>query len=139
MKIKQLSVFVENKFGMASDIIEILSENNINISALSIADTSKYGVMRLIVDDTEKAQNILSENGIMVKTTNVIAVPMLNKPGELAVLLKIFKGAEVSVEYMYAFVTPEHNGAVLVLKTDNNQKALDALRQNGISPLNSEE
>ena len=94
MKIKQLSVFVENKFGMASDIIEILSENNINISALSIADTSKYGVMRLIVDDTEKAQNILSENGIMVKTTNVIAVPMLNKPGELAVLLKIFKGAE---------------------------------------------
>ncbi|MCQ2454649.1 MAG: acetolactate synthase [Clostridia bacterium] len=136
---KQLSIFVENKFGRAYSIIDTLSANNINISALSIADTSEYGIMRLIVDDCEKAKAILKENGIMVKITDVLAIPMGNTPGELSKLLKIFTDSMISVEYMYAFVSKKNDGAVLVTKTNDTENSISALKKMGISPLNHED
>ncbi len=127
MNIKQLSIFVENKFGRAKLIIDTLSENNINISALSIADSSEYGIMRLIVDNPERAKSLLEESGVMVKITDVIAVPMGNKPGELSKLLEILTDNRICIEYMYAFTDNSGNGAMLVIKTDNNELALKVL------------
>jgi len=139
MSVKQLSVFVENKCGRASAIINLLSENNINISALCVAESSEYGIMRLIVDNSEKAEKIVSASGVMAKITNVLAIPMGNKPGDLAKLLNIFNEAKISVQYMYAFVGQNGNNAVLVIKTDNNTLATEILGQKGISLLCDED
>lgn len=138
MNIKQLSIFVENKPGRAYAIAEALSENGINLSALSIADTSEYGIMRVIVDDPDKAKSILQESGVMVKITNVIAIPMDNNPGSLTKILKILTDADISVRYMYAFVNEHKGGAVLVTKTGNNDLAVAELEKFGISPLNED-
>ncbi len=139
MFIKQVSIFVENKSGAASDVLDILSSNNINIRALSIADTSEYGIMRLITDDPDRAKSVLKENGIMVKRTRVVAVPLDDKPGGLLEILHILKGAGISVEYMYAFVGKNHGKAVVVVKTDNIEKTSDVLIANGVSPLATDE
>lgn len=138
MNIKQLSIFVENKPGRAYAIAEALSENGINLSALSIADTSEYGIMRVIVDDPDKAKSILQKSGVMVKITNVIAIPMDNNPGSLTKILKILTDADIPVRYMYAFVNEHKGGAVLVTKTGNNDLAVAELEKFGISPLNED-
>ena len=138
MNIKQLSIFVENKPGRAYAIAEALSENNINLSALSIADTSEYGIMRVIVDDPDKAKAILQQSGVMVKITNVIAIPMDNSPGSLTKILKILTDADISVRYMYAFVNEHKGGAVLVTKTGDNDLAVAELEKFGITPLNED-
>jgi len=135
MSIKQLSVFVENKCGRASAIIDLLSKNDINISALCIAESAEYGIMRLIVDNPEKAMDIVSKSGVMVKITNVLAIPMGNKPGDLAKLLEIFNEVNISVKYMYAFVGKADNTAILVIKTDNNDIATEVLKNKDISLL----
>lgn len=131
MAVKQLSVFVENKFGRAYQIINVLSKNKININALCVADTSEYGIMRLIVDKPEEAMNVLKESGVMVKITDVLAVPMETEAGSLSKLLKIMTDSRISIEYMYAF-TDSEKSAVLVLKTDNNDYALKQLTECGI-------
>ncbi|MBR3300718.1 MAG: ACT domain-containing protein [Clostridia bacterium] len=138
MSIKQLSIFVENKPGRAYAIADALSKNNINLSALSIADTSEYGIMRVIVDDPEKAKKILNESGVMVKITDVIAIPMDNSPGSLTKILEILTNAKISVRYMYAFVNEHNGGAVLVTKTANNDMAVEELKKFGISALDKE-
>ncbi len=135
MFIKQISVFAENKAGAASDILDILSANDINIRALSIADTTEYGIMRLITEDVEKAKQVLQGQGILVKISNVLAVPIGDRPGGLAHVLKIFKDGQISVDYMYAFVGRNDAGAVVVVKTDDGEKAGALLKQNGIEPL----
>lgn len=135
MFIKQISVFAENKAGAASDILDILSANDINIRALSIADSTEYGIMRLITEDAEKAKQVLQGQGILVKISNVLAVPIGDRPGGLAHVLKIFKDGQISVEYMYAFVGRNDTGAVVVVKTDDGEKAGALLKQNGIEPL----
>lgn len=135
MNIKQLSIFVENKPGRAYAVVDTLSKNNINISALSISESSEYGIMRVISDDPENAKVLLRNSGVMVKITDVIAIPMGHKPGELSKLLKILTDADISVEYMYAFVNKANNGAVLITKTDDNEKAVETLKSSGIIPL----
>ncbi len=139
MFIKQVSIFVENKAGAASDVLDILTQNNINIRALSIADTSEYGIMRLITEDPDHAKAVLKENGIMVKRTRVFAIPLDDKPGGLNEILHILKSADISVEYMYAFVGKNHGKAVVVIKTNDTDNTSAVLEANGITPLAVEE
>lgn len=139
MFVKQLSIFVENTFGSASDIVELLSAAKINMSALSIADTSDYGIMRLIVDDPEKAKSTLQENGIIVKLTNVLAIPIGHKPGELANVLKILKDGRITIEYMYAFVGNKPNSAVVITRTDDLEITDKVLRSYGIETLSEKD
>ena len=139
MNIRQLSIFVENKPGRAYAIADALSKNGINLSALSIADTSEYGIMRVIVDNPDKAKKILQESGVMVKITDVIAIPMGNNPGSLTAILKILTEADISIRYMYAFVNGKNDGAVLVTKTGNNDMAVAELEKFGIMPMGETE
>ncbi len=139
MNIKQLSIFVENKPGRAYAVVDTLSKNNINISALSISESSEYGIMRVISDDPENAKVLLRNSGVMVKITDVIAIPMGHKPGELSKLLKILTDSDISVEYMYAFVNKANNGAVLITKTNDNDKAVETLKLSEIIPLTESE
>ena len=139
MNVKQLSIFVENKPGRAYAITEALSNNGINLSALSIADTSEYGIMRVIVDDPEKAKKVLQDSGVMVKITDVIAIPMDNSPGSLTKILKILTDAGISVRYMYAFVNEHNGGAVLVTKTADNDKSVSELKKFGLLTLTQDE
>ena len=129
MFVKQLTVFVENKSGRVSDILDALGKANIDISALSIADTSDYGLMRMITDEPQKAKEILDGAGVAVKITDALAVPIENRPGGLADVMKRLKDGGVSVEYLYAFVGRKDGGALVVLKTDVNEKAEKIIRR----------
>jgi len=131
MLIKQISVFIENKAGKVSKIIELLGENNIDISALSIADAADFGILRLIVDDVEKASKVLAANDYLVKTTSVISIGIENKPGGLVKILNTFKENDIAIEYMYAFVNKDNN-AITVIRADNTKLAMAKLAEAGI-------
>ncbi len=137
MSIKQISVFVENTFGSAADTLSVLAKENIDIRALSIADTADYGIMRLIVDAPEKANELLRSQGIIVRQTDVLAIPIADAPGGLSSILGILCDGKVSIEYMYAFVGRQHGNAILVTKTGDDASAVSALEQHGIEPLDS--
>lgn len=132
MFVKQLSVFVENKPGGMAPIIEALGKNDINISALSLADTSEYGILRLITADTDKAAKVLKDFGVVVKVTDVLVVAIDDTPGGLSKILDIFVAASVNVDYMYAFVGSVTNKALMVVKVSDAQLAADALKNAGI-------
>ncbi len=132
MFIKQLTIFVENKHGRLEAIIDALGKNGVNISALSIADTTDFGVLRLIVDDTDKAKQALNEIGVISKITDVIAVYIDHRTGGLASVLKIVSDGGVSVEYMYAFLGRTEGKALMVLKADDEPKVEKLLTENGI-------
>ena len=132
MFIKQLSIFVENKFGRLEAIIDCLSKNNINLRALSLADTADYGVLRVIVDDADKAKAALSKIGVISKLTDVVAVYLDDRSGGLASVLSVLKNEEVSVEYMYAFLGRKEGKALMVLKADDEQKTEQVLAKNNI-------
>ncbi len=133
MFIKQLSIFVENKHGRLENIISSFADNGINIRALSIADTTDFGVLRVIVDDVDKAKSILKEIGIISKTTDVLAVYIDDRAGGLAEVLKDISEAGISIEYMYAFLSKTEGKALMVLKADDEEGAEIVLRQHGIS------
>ena len=136
MFIKQLSVFVENKQGALSKITTLLSDNGINMRAVSIADTQDFGILRVIVDDIDKAIDTLKLNNVIVKANNVIGVELTDKPGALASVLELLTSGGVNVEYMYAFVTPgNRDSAYLVLRARDNQKAEKILSDNKIKML----
>ena len=135
MFIKQLSLFVENQFGRLEAIIDTLGKNNVNIRALSLADTTDFGILRLIVDDTAKAKESLGEIGVIAKATNVIAVYIDDKSGGLAEVLQYLTDEKISVEYMYAFLSRESSKALMVLKSDDEEKAEKILREKGIKML----
>lgn len=135
MFIKQLTIFVENKFGRISDILETLGNNHVDIKALSIADTEDYGLMRMIVSDPVKAKDLLVETGVTVKITNAIAVPLDHTPGGLSKIIALLKTEGISVRYLYAFVGGKESEACVVLKTDKPEETVNVLSQNGIKPL----
>ena len=116
MKAEQLSIFLENKPGTLAEVIGVLAENNINLRALSLADTLEFGVLRLIVDRPEEAREALRENGFTAHVTDVLAVEVPDKPGGLGRVLKAFSKAGVNVEYMYAFVGQLGRGAVVIFR-----------------------
>lgn len=133
MLVKQVSVFLENKFGRLADVSRILGENSIDIRALSIADTTEYGILRIIVDKPDYAVQVLKEKGFSVRTTEVIAVSVADKPGGLLQTLEVLKNASIPIEYMYAFIgNIEQDKAIVILRVDDTQKAVRTLQENNI-------
>ena len=132
MLVKQLSVFVENKFGRLETIISELAKNNINISALSMADTTDFGILRIIVDDPDKAQLVLKEAGVVAKCTEVLAIVMDDTAGGLANILQILTESEISIEYMYAFVGKIDGHALMVIKVSDAEKTEKIFEGKGI-------
>ena len=135
MLIKQISVFVENKPGRMAAILEVLTDNNIDISALSIADTTDFGVLRMIVSDHVLAKKGLNEAGVVVKTTDVIAVSMEDKPGGLGAIMNTINDGDITVEYMYAFAGRTETGAMVVVKVNDPEKAIELLEKGGFKTV----
>lgn len=128
MYITQLSVFVENKTGRLSEILDELTAHNINIRALSMADTEKYGILRMIVDDTHKAEDVLKASGVIVKNTPVIAIDIDDNPGGLGAVIAKLSANDVAVEYLYAFLAKNTPHAKVVLKVNDTAKAEELLK-----------
>ncbi len=126
MKITQLSLFVENRPGALNDVCRTLKEHNINISTLSLADTQSFGILRLLVKEHERAKTVLEQCGFVVKTTEVLAIPVANCPGGLAQLLDTLKDCQV--EYMYAFASEVNERAVMVFRFADPDQALEVLK-----------
>lgn len=139
MLIKQISIFVENKPGRLSNITNILKNNNIDIRALSIADTKDFGILRIIVNDPEKACNVLKDEECTVTITDVLAVGVSDAPGGLSVVMDTLYNNSISVEYMYAFVSKSEDIAYVILRVADNQKAAAVLTSAGIKLLTSKE
>ncbi len=139
MYVKQISVFVENKFGKIAEIVDALAKNEIDISALSLADTSEFGVLRLIVDKSELALEVLKEEGVIVKLSDVLAIAIDDAPGGLAKALNILTEANVAIEYMYAFIGKADGKAMTVIRVDDEEKASEALKNGGVALLTTED
>lgn len=139
MFVKQISVFLENKSGRLAEVTNILGKNEIDISALSIADTTDFGILRLIVNKPDVALDVLKESGFTVSATDVIAISVEDKPGGLAKALDILYKNDIGIEYMYAFVGKITDEALVILKVDNSEEAMNALKENGIKILTPEE
>ena len=139
MFIKQLSIFVENKAGRLQSIINALSENDVNISALSIADTTDFGILRIIVDNPDKAKLVLKGMGVISKATDVVAVYIDDRSGGLAKVLNLVSDAGIGIEYMYAFLGRTEGKALMVLKADDEEKLEKVLTDNGVELATQEE
>ncbi|MEJ6952394.1 acetolactate synthase [Natronospora cellulosivora (SeqCode)] len=137
MIIKQLSVFLENKSGRLTELTDILGNADVNLSALSIADTSEFGIIRMVVSDPEKGLQVLKDNKFSVSLTDVICLSTPNQPGSLARALELFSANDISVEYMYAFSMDEK--ALVVIRTEENEKAVNILKDNEVEMLNASE
>lgn len=131
MKIKQLTVFVENRTGYLSEITDLLGKSDVDMKALSIADTKDFGILRLIVSDEEKAVKVLNDNGVICKLTDVIGVKIPNAPGSLSTVLSLLAANGVNVEYLYAFLSGSVGGANVVFKATDNDIAEKILLGNG--------
>ncbi|SHF24269.1 Uncharacterized conserved protein, contains tandem ACT domains [Mariniphaga anaerophila] len=128
MKAKQVSVFLENKSGRLNEVAQILGESDINISAFTVADTSDFGVLRLIVSDPEKACEVLKAKHFSVRTTDVVLVKSNNRPGALSQMLKILNAEGVFIEYLYAFSMNE-DAAVIVIRPTNIERCVEKLHK----------
>ena len=135
MQAEQISIFLENKAGRLSEVTGILSENGVNIRALALADTTDFGVLRLIVDDNTKAEQVLKQSDFTVRKTKVVAVEVQDQPGGLHSILDILHRAEINVEYMYAFVRQSGNNAVMIFRFDQPDEAIRVLSDHGISVI----
>lgn len=138
MQVEQISVFLENKTGRLSEVTGILAEAGVNIRALALADTSDFGVLRLILDDNEHAVAVLKENGFTVGKTEVVAAEVADKPGGLHNILKTLRGEGINVEYMYAYVRHTGKDAVMIFRFDNIQGAVEVLKKSGVSVIDGE-
>ena len=136
MKAEQISVFLENKAGRLAEVTGILSEANVNIRALALADTSDFGVLRLIVDNNAKAVEALKNRGFTVGRTDVLAVEVEDRPGGLHRLLDMLHKAEINVEYMYAFVQHSGENAVMIFRFDNIADAIRILEEHNVKVIN---
>lgn len=139
MIVKQVSVFLENRAGRLAEVTGILAAHDINIRALSLADSADFGILRLIVDDVERAKAILKKEGLTMGETDVVAVEVPDRPGGLAHLLQVFKEEDVNVEYMYAFVKAPSQSAVMIFRFEDPQRAVEALQDRGIRTIPGEE
>ena len=135
MKAEQLSVFLENRAGRLAEVTHTLAEAGVNIRALSLADTSDFGILRLIVDDQEKAKSVLKEHSFTLGRTSVVAVQVPDTPGGLDSVLQFVSQHGINVEYMYAFITREADCAIMIFRFDKNDEAIDELQKKGIKIL----
>ncbi len=139
MKIKQISVFLENRKGRLWKALNVLSNAGVNIRALSIADTSEVGILRMIVPEPELAEEKLVENNFVVKVNDVIAVEVSDEPGGLDAVLGLLNNADVNVEYLYAFVEKKTNKAIVVIRTEDLNASIRVLEDGGVTILSTEE
>jgi hypothetical protein len=137
MLVKQISIFLENKSGRLAEVTRILGTNDIDISALSIADTTDFGILRLIVNKPEKAEEILKDNGFTVSCTSVIAIAVADRPGGLALALDILDREAIGIEYMYAFVGKSSDEALVILRVEDPDRAIESLTRNNVRVLSS--
>ncbi|MGE5454770.1 MAG: ACT domain-containing protein [Methylocystaceae bacterium] len=137
--VKQISVFLENKAGRLGKVTQVLGENKINIRALSIADTSDFGILRLIVNDPEQAYQVLKTNGFTVSTTEVLAVQVPDTPGGLAKVLMIMGEGSINIEYLYAFIGNTSKDALVIFKVADPNQALIYCQENKIAFLTAEQ
>jgi len=138
MQVEQISIFIENKSGRLAEITRILGEAGINIRALSLADTSDFGILRLIVNDVEKAKAVLKEKGFTVNKTEVVAVEVPDQPGGLSTILQALDKDRINVEYMYAFVERCGGNAVIIFRFDETGQAIATLKANSFNILEGE-
>lgn len=138
MTVKQISVFIENKAGKLAELTEYLQRNDIDMRALSIAETQDFGIVRIIVDDAYKTSCILKEAGYVVSITPVLAVEIPDEPGSLFKVLKALGDEGISLEYMYAFLTRKEATAYMVLRVEDNEKAADVLSKKGIRMISQD-
>ena len=139
MKLTQISVFLENRKGRLYDVCSLLGKNKINIRALTIAETEKFGVLRIVVDKPDKAIQILKKNGFVANLTDIVAVEVQDKPGGLAAILKILTLNNINLEYMYGFVEKSSDKALLVFRFDDPDKAITVFKKNKIKVIGSKE
>lgn len=138
MKVKQISVFLENKLGRLNAVTNLLAENGINIRALSIADTSAFGILRLIVSDPEQAYKMLKEASFTVSLTDVIGVEMPDEPGGLARVLNILDDSKINIEYLYAFIASHRGEAMVIFRVENLEEAIQCLQKENIKVVEGE-
>ncbi len=139
MKVEQIAVFLENKSGRLAEVTAVLARAGINIRALSLADTTDFGILRLIVNKTEQAKSVLKENGFTVGITEVIAIEVPDRPGGLSEILSAVQRRGINVEYMYAIVHHSGADAVIIFRFDALDKAIAALQEANVKILKGEE
>ena len=139
MRVKQISVFIENRSGRLRELTKTLGNNGINIRALSLADTSDYGILRLIVDKPSEALNVLKNANFTLAETDVIAVEVPDEPGGLANVLGYITEAGINIEYMYAFVEKSSNNALLIFRIEDIDGTVSILKKNNVTILDSEQ
>ena len=137
MTLKQISVFLENKKGRLAEVTKLMAAEKINIRALSLADTTDFGVLRLIVNDPDKCFAVLKEHSFVAQQTDVIAVEVMDKPGGLQQILDVFDENDINIEYMYAFVEKKTDNAIVIFRIDQPARAIEALEKNKITVLSS--
>lgn len=137
--IKQISVFVENKKGRLAKITEVLGQGGVDLIALSIADTTNFGIMRCIVSEPEKAITLLKDNGFTASTTEVIVAEVSDQPGGLARVLRLLDQADISVEYLYSFVRTPNENALILFRVEDIVTATKALQEGGVKLLSEQD
>ena len=135
MAVKQISIFVENREGRIKKALDSLAKEDINIRALSIADTSKYGLLRLIVDNNEKAIETLEKDGILAQENDVVILAVPDEPNGLNSALTLFDNNNINLEYLYAFVSNKTDEAIVVMRLENMEKAMDILSKSNLHVL----
>jgi hypothetical protein len=138
MTLKQVSVFLENKKGRLAEVTKLIAAEKINIRALSLADTTDFGVLRLIVNDPDRCFSVLKDNNFVAQQTEVIAVEVMDKPGGLQRILEVFDEKNINIEYMYAFVEKKSDNAIVIFRIDQPGRAIEVLEKNKITVLSSE-
>ncbi|MFP4382091.1 MAG: ACT domain-containing protein [Candidatus Sumerlaeia bacterium] len=139
MQLKQLSVFMENRSGRLAEIMRVIADAGVNIRALSLADTSDFGILRVLVDKPDEAIASLNKAGLTVRATDVVAVEIADRPGGLATVLALLQGSEINVEYMYAFLERYKENAILVFRFEDPAKAIEILQEANIKVFTPEE
>ncbi|MGA2246523.1 MAG: ACT domain-containing protein [Verrucomicrobiota bacterium] len=137
MKLKQLSLFLENKPGALSRPMRLLAKAKFNIVTLSIAESNQFGILRLILRDWERAKKLLEKNGFVVRVTDMVAVEVSDEPGGLARILDVLEDAGINVEFMYAFTEKHDDQAILVFRFDDPDSAIKVLRQHRLNVIAS--
>lgn len=137
MTIRQLSVFLENKTGHLNQILSVLAKNNINIIALTVADSSDYGILRAIVSDPEKALQALRAEQFTVRVHDILSLEMNAAPGSMSLILDLFTAADICIEYVYAFSFGSKS--ILMVRTDNSEKAMEIIKMKKLKSISEEE
>jgi len=137
MKIKQISIFLENTAGRIADVTKVLKDNSINLRAIMIADTADFGILRIITDDSDKALSVLKEAKFTTKTTDVLAISISDKVGALHDVMALFQNNGINIEYLYASLEKTGDTAIIIFKVEDPEKGLEVIKANGLSTAGS--